>query len=68
MYADDMLILSNSQSGLERASYLLEAHCDKWQLVVNTSKTKVIIFNIRNNDHISFTYKGVELEITKQYT
>ena len=67
MYADDMLMLSYSQRGLQRALYILEAFCNKWQLVVNTHKTKIMIFNKRKYDNLQFLYKGDLLNITKTY-
>jgi hypothetical protein len=60
MYADDMVLLSNSANGLQKALHILEAYCRKWHLVVNTKKTQIIIFNSKARQ----TYKlgGVGLE------
>ena len=45
MYADDMLLLSMSRKGLEKAICVLEIYCKKWQLKINPGKTKIMIFN-----------------------
>jgi hypothetical protein len=43
LYADDTVILSKSAKGLQDALNVSAAYCDKWKLVLNTSKTKVIV-------------------------
>ena len=44
LYADDIVIFANSASELQESINILSNYCDKWKLVVNTKKTKVIIF------------------------
>ena len=39
LYADDMVLLSYSESGLQKALNILEQYCSRWQLVVNIKKT-----------------------------
>lgn len=45
MYADDVVILSESASGLQEKLKRLEDYCADWCLNVNVDKTKVMIFN-----------------------
>lgn len=45
MYADDVILLSSSASGLQEKLNLLQAFCDDWCLSINIEKTKVLIFN-----------------------
>ena len=45
MYADDVIILSESASGLQEKLKILENYCSDWCLNVNVNKTKVITFN-----------------------
>ena len=45
MYADDIVLLSSSPSGLQHKLNRLTDYCKDWCLNVNTSKTKVLIFN-----------------------
>ena len=47
MYADDIVLLSDSSFGIQKSLFILEVLCKKWHLSINTGKTKVIIFNER---------------------
>lgn len=69
MFADDLVLLSSSNSGLQQALNKLSDYCSKWQLTVNLSKTKVMIFNKggHNIKRFGFTYKGQNVEIVQQY-
>ena len=42
LYADDLAVLSTTESGLRNCLNKLGDFCDKWQLEVNISKSKVI--------------------------
>jgi hypothetical protein len=44
IYADDLVILSDSPGGLQRAINKLDSFCNTWKLEVNTEKTNVVIF------------------------
>ncbi len=69
MYADDLVLLSSTASGLQCALDKLAQYCNRWQLVVNMSKSKVILFNKGGHKikKYSFTYNGNPLEIVNQY-
>ena len=45
MYADDIVILSDTEKGLQKRLDILQAYCMKWCLNVNLNKTKVLVFN-----------------------
>ena len=45
MYADDLVILSNSGSDLRKSINTLNKHAKLWKLKINTSKTNIMIFN-----------------------
>lgn len=45
MYADDIVLLSNSKEGLQTRLDKLHCYCTDWCLDVNLSKTKILIFN-----------------------
>jgi len=55
-FADDLDILSESQSGLQSALNELEHYCNKWVLTVNKNKTKVMIFHTGNTFQSQFFY------------
>ena len=70
LFADDLVILSASHHGLQRALHKLSSYCTEWNLTVNTTKTKVM--------HIPYcatrleippplTYNGTTLEWVKGF-
>lgn len=44
LYADDIVIFSNTSDGLQKGLDVLAEYCDWWKLTVNTEQTKVMIF------------------------
>jgi hypothetical protein len=42
---DDIILLSKSAKGLQEKLGLLNTYCKDWCFTVNTSKTKILIFN-----------------------
>lgn len=45
MYADDVVLLSESPSGFQRCLDKINDYCIKWSLTVNNANTKIIVFN-----------------------
>ena len=45
MYADDMVLMSLSESDLQARIRLLEQYCQKWHLNINEKKTKVMVIS-----------------------
>ena len=70
LYADDIVIFSESEAGLQQGLDILENYCGRWKLCVNVKKTKVMIFRKggANKKNLSFTYSGVVIEIVKEFT
>lgn len=70
LFADDLLILSESKEGLQNSLNNLSKYCDTWQLNVNINKTKSMIFKQRNlRPEPSFvTYKNEVIENVADYT
>lgn len=54
-----MVIVGKDRNDLQRSLDLLNSYCNKWELAVNTEKTKVVVFRIRggclitNRGHIT---------------
>ena len=48
MYADDIVIISESTDELQIMLNSLNSLCGKWRLTINESKTKVIHFRNKN--------------------
>ena len=44
LYADDIVVFSSTSDGLQRGLNILSDYCDNWKLVVNTDKTKIMVF------------------------
>lgn len=69
LFADDLIILSETQIGLQKSLDNLSEYCNNWQLTVNVKKTKTMI--IQNNPpkiKKSFIkYKGQFLENVNTY-
>ena len=51
LYADDLLLMSNSENGLQQCLNKLQYYSNKWKLKVNLKKTKllVLINQVRNS-------------------
>ena len=45
MYADDTIILSDSEGGMRQALIALNTYCNEWKLKLNCNKSKVVIFS-----------------------
>ena len=45
LFADDLVLLSESAAGLQNCLHKLKNYCQSWGLNINMSKTKVVIFN-----------------------
>ena len=48
MYADDLILLSDTKKGLQKQIDKLLLFCTKWKLEINIKKTKIMIFNRGN--------------------
>ena len=69
MYADDLVIMSQSAVGLQNALNKLNSYCLKWKLTVNVTKTKIMIFNKSGRvlSNHSFTFGDNNLIICNEY-
>ena len=69
LWADDILMLSESKAGLQAKLDALEKYCDTNKLSVNTKKTQCMIFNKTGRllKHHIFTYKKTTLECVREY-
>ena len=68
LYADDLILLSTSKSGLESCLNKLASYCENNCLSVNLKKTKVVVFC--KNGRLStdmFYYDNIEIENSTSY-
>ena len=82
MYADDLVLLSETSDGLQNCLSKLNQYCEEWGLQVNVKKTKCMIFNNTgklvatnlkyNNFFIenvrNYCYLGIKFSITGSFT
>ena len=45
LYADDLVLMSTTEEGLQRNIDMVNEYCTKWGLAVNTDKSKVMTFS-----------------------
>ena len=64
MYAADIILLSKSAKGLQEKLDILKTYWKDWCFTVNTSKTKILIFNKAGLLHIVV---GMEMKILNVY-
>ncbi len=67
LYANDLILVSDSVVGLQKLLNGLFSFCKKWHTIVNLTKTKIVIFNKRKLKDIKFVYNGNEVEIVYKY-
>ena len=69
LFADDMVVFSESRKGLQNGLDALSDYCDKWGLTVNVSKTKCVAF--RRGGRIGaldrWKYKSDEIETVSHF-
>ena len=69
LWADDILMFSRSEEGLQNKLKKLEEYCTQNKLTVNTDKTQCMIFNktgrlLKNHE---FTYRNTILTCVREY-
>ena len=69
LYADDTIIMAESEQDLQTALDAVLSFCKLWYLEWNISKTKVLIFSRgKVRKHIKFAFDVTDLEVVDQYT
>ena len=69
-YADDLVILSKSKTGLQTCLTKSSSYCNSWMLSINPKKTNVMIFQKRTKKctESSFHIDNEIIEIVQNYT
>ena len=69
LYADDIVLVSETEKGLQKSLDTLQDYCNSWDLQVNVEKTKIIVFNKSGRvfKNIHFSYGDKRLECTNEY-
>jgi hypothetical protein len=69
LFADDLVLLSTSMTGLQHSINCLHQFCNDWRLQINTAKTKVLIFNCPPSvsSKYVFSFGTYNIELTESY-
>ena len=67
LWADDLFLVSSSATGMQKQLNNLDKYCSQWQLVVNTLKTKILVFGMRSISTV-FTFHGNTIETSSDYS
>ena len=67
LFADDMVLVAENEIELGHLMGKVKEYCDKWQLVVNVNKTKVVVVSKDGNEVAKVKYGQSELECVSKY-
>ena len=70
LYADDLVLVSETENGMQTLLNDMETYCRKWHLIINTQKSKVMIFQKNCNraaQSINFFIGCQALETVNSY-
>jgi len=67
LYADDLALMSKTPQRLQKQIDVLSEFCVEQQLVINVSKTKVVVFEKRYSATPEFTYRGTTIERVQSF-
>jgi len=70
LYADDLVLVSETENGMQTLLNNVEAYCRKWHLIINSQKSKVMMFHKTQNKNphsINFSIDNKELEMVSSY-
>ena len=62
MYADDAVLSAKTRQGLQCMLDTLSMYCKTWNLKVNTSTTKVMIFERGRETYVDFYFDGKKFD------
>ena len=70
LYADDLVLLSDSAIGLQRQLNWLQEYCETWDLKVSKEKSKIMVFRNggRLRNYEKWFYNGSRLETCTYFT
>jgi hypothetical protein len=72
LYADDLVLISETENGMQTLLNNVELYCRKWHLIINSKKSKVMMFHKTNRltqtmQKINFFIGSHELEKVNSY-
>ena len=67
LYADDTVIIAESAEDLQKSLTAYALYCETWKLLVNGSKTKIVIFSRGRLQNFNFVLNDESIEIVKEF-
>ena len=67
LYSDDAVLFAKSPKVLQSLLHDLEIYCLTWGLLINTSKTKAVIFEKGRHTYDDFYLNNVKLELVTSF-
>ena len=68
LYADDTIVLAETPEQLQKALNAVSDYCSQWNLTVNTSKTKIVIFSRgKVRRYPDFLFGSDKLDVVDEY-
>ena len=68
LWADDLLIMSESEVGLQNSLSHLDSFCQKWRMTINTDKSNVMLIQKgKRTSNRSFYLQNQTLKIVEEY-
>ena len=68
-WADDLLLMSKTATGLQKCLDKIEEYCNKWGLCINSDKTKVMVMSLGayNREETKLHIYGTELKYVTSF-
>ena len=69
MYADDVVLLSTTEKGIQSCVDKLSKFTKDWKMTINTNKTKMLVFNKGGRlKNINIKYNNSSIECVQKFT
>ena len=68
LYADELILMPENAAGLQKQLNALASFCEQRQLIVNVSKTKVVVFQPQRSDVSDFFQRSSDRLHTSHFT
>ena len=68
LFADDLVLLTDSETGMQDSMNKLDEYCKLWELEINAEKTKVVVFGkTRNPSAFKIGSKTIHCDTSYKY-
>ena len=68
LFADDLVLLADSETGMQDSMNKLDEYCKLWELEINAEKTKVVVFGkTRNPSAFKIGSKTIHCDTSYKY-